>query len=349
MEYFNNKVYSYELLHKQISEDENLSVDKIQQIKEKHLQCKGYVIDLRTILNILSTVQNNEKVIESLIINDNIFDNKILYNFISIFNTIYKRDINVLEFIKYYPKLCIGMSGLKGDELDKALNDEYKIHINKYGIVKTLYKNYLSKNLDEKIFIEKYNKIIEKGNFEIEIINELIEKPEYFDCLKIRITDLYKENYSKKISDFDLNYCFEVFKNKKYNINEDLISPEIIAITDLTKKYSEELLQIFNKFLIRNPDVREYQKYITKYRRDDDFVETNKYIENEILNSLEYQMVLKDKIITKYKEMYNEEILPSIIYMILTEIIENNNKCKTDTKELELLIETVKNKIEKEN
>ncbi len=341
MEYFTNKIYSFELLHKQIVEDEKLKDDKIQQIKDQHLELKGYPADLKTILNILSTLKNNENVIKSLIINDNLFDNKILYSFINIYTNTYNRDIHVLEFIKYYPKLCIGMKGMNEEELLTAIKNLFDIHIKKYSIVKSLYNNYINSVLDEKTFIIKYNKLIDIDGYENTIINELIDKTEYFDLMNKRISDLFKETYSKNISDFDLNYTYNIFKQKKYNLKEEAISQEIINITDLTKKYSEELSEIYQNILKRTPDKREYQKYITKYRNDDDFKETNKFIENELLDSLEYQMVLKEKISQKYTDIYNEQAIPSIIFMVLREIIDNNQICKKNEVELENLIKKI--------
>ncbi len=338
MEYFKNKNYSYELLHKNIAEDEKLSEDKIQQIKDKHIELRGYSIDLKTILNILSTLKNNEAVVKSLIVNDNLFDNEILYKFINLYNTTFKRDIHVLEFIKYYPKLCIGIEGLNDSDISNKILELNKLHNSNYGIVKTLYKNYINNDLNEKDYIIKYNKLVDVDNYENIIIESLIEKNEYFEYMNKHISDLFKDTYSQNISDFDLNYIYNIFKQKKYHLKQEKIPQDIINIIDLTKKYSEELTIIFNNILKRKPDKREYQKCISKYRADNDFKETNKYIENELLNSLEYQMVLKEKISDKYKEIYNEDAMPSIIFLVLREIIETNHQCKTDDNELEKLI-----------
>jgi hypothetical protein len=341
MEYYKEKPYSYELLHKQIVDDEKLKEDKIEQIKVQHLELKGFNADLKIILNILSTLKNNESVVKSIIVNNNIFDNEILYKFIELYTTTFNRDIHVLEFIKFYPKLCIGMKALKESELKDEILSIFNIHKTKLQIVKTLYKNYLNELLEEKVFIQKYNKLIETEGYENIIINSLIEKDEYTNLMKEHINNLYKETYSKKISDFDLNYCYNIFKSKKYSLIQSEISQNIIKISDLTKLYLEQLYSLFNSLLQREPDKREYQKYISKYRQDEDLKETNKYIENELLDSLEYQMVLKEKIAVKYNELYNEPAIPSIIFMILKEIIDNNStlsNCKKDDEELIKLI-----------
>jgi hypothetical protein len=346
MEYYKEKPYSYELLHKQIVEDEKLKDDKIEQIKVQHLELKGFSADLKIILNILSTLKNNESVVKSIIVNNNIFDNQILYKFIELYTTIFGRDIHVLEFIKFYPKLCIGMKALKEIELQDEILMILNIHKAKLQIVKTLYKNYLNKLLEEKDYILKYNKLIETEGYENIIINNLIEKDEYMNIMHAHITNLYKETYSKTISDFDLNYCYNIFKSKKYSLIEDEISKEIIKISDLTKIYAEQLYLLFNTLLQREPDKREYQKYISKYRQDDDLKETNNFIEIELLDSLEYQMVLKEKIALKYKELYNEPAIPSIIFMILKEIIDNNSTLSNCKKNDEELIKLIKRLVE---
>lgn len=338
MENFKNKSYSYELLHKQIVEDEGLQEDKIEQIKKEHLSLKGSEASLKSILNILEKLKDNNCILKSLIVNDSLFDNETLYKFINKFNSKYNRDIHVLEFIKYYPELCIE----KQTDLDTSIKDINEVHKEKYSTVKNLYQKYLSADLDEKKYLVLYIKLVDSEDYINQIIDDLIEKDEYKNLMKDRISNIFEEHYSKTISDFDLTYCFAMFKSKKYNLQESLISEDIVTIYDLTKKYSTELSKIYTKLLKREADISEYQKCISKYRDNNDIETTNNAIINEILESLEYQMILRDIISQMYEEIHEEKAIPSVIYAILADILGNQTECKNDDDKLRELITNFK-------
>jgi hypothetical protein len=330
-ELFSTNTYSYELLHKQICIDEKISIDKIELIKNEFYELKGYNIDLKTIIEILTQLKDDTTVIKSLIVNNNIFNNKALYDFINIYNSSFNRDIHVLEFIKYYPTI-IDKKINTNENLTNEINDIQKTHTEKLNIVINLYKKYVNITLSEKDYINKYHRLVDKLDYQNIIIDELIEKDEYNNLMKSKISSIFKKNYSIQITQFDLNYIYCIFKSKKYSLQDEEISQEILSINDFTKKYSAELNKIFNLILKRDPDISEYEFYITKYREDNDIKNTNLNTENDLIDGLEYQIVLRDTIISLYKDKYNKNAIPSTVFKILKNILDNNELKKDQVK-----------------
>lgn len=346
-DFFKEKANSYELIAQKICDDEKLTENKIIKLKEKHFKLKNYEIDLKTIIQILTTLKDDNAITNSLIINNNIFDNEKLYAFINAYTKTFKRDIHILEFIKNYPLVCLDVNNNYNCEDDNniGLNDSiqslYNTHTAKYMSIKNLYKKYLDNELTEKDYLVKYHKTSDFLNFETLVTDDLIEKDTYEKLMKEKISTFYKETYSKDISVFDLKYCFENFKKLKYTLVDNKVGESITKIVDITKKYSKELNIIYTNLLGREPDTIEYKKYVTIYRQNDNISGTNKSIENEILNSsFEYQMVLKDKIIKMYEEIFNTKILPSVIYLILKDVLSQNTECRNNDESLKKIIST---------
>ncbi len=328
---FSSNTYSYELLHKQICTDEKINPDKIELIKNEFYELKGYHIDLKTIIEILTQLKDDTSVIKSLIVNNNIFNNKSLYDFINIYNLSFNRDIHVLEFIKYYP-IIIDKKLNTSENLTSEVSSIYEVHTEKLNIVINLYKKYIDVILSEKDYINKYHRLVDKEDYQNIIVDELIEKDEYNNLMKSKVSSIFKDNYSNPISSFDLNYMYCIFKSKKYSLIDEEISQEVILINDFTKKYSAELNKIFNAILKRDPDISEYEFYITKYREDNDIKNTNLNTENDLIDSLEYQIVLRDTIISLYKEKYKKDAIPSTVFKILKNILDSKELKKDQVK-----------------
>jgi hypothetical protein len=175
------------------------------------------------------------------------------------------------------------------------------------------------------------------------IITELINHQEYEKLMRESITKVYKQLYTTSISNFDLDYIFSYFKSKCYPQNFTDLNSEIVGKYEETEEFNSSLNTVFNKVLMRDADNYEKIKYINLYRHNTlkNKKETEVTISDEIYNSLEYQMVLKDKIIELYQEVKGHTtISPSIVYKLLETILGAGPEVKRDQNKIKEIIST---------
>jgi hypothetical protein len=78
--------------------------------------------------------------------------------------------------------------------------------------------------------------------------------------------------------------------------------------------------------LKRKYDIKEYEKNICMFRASENQGDTSKMIKEGLYSSLEYQIVLMNKI----KDILKDESYPSLLYGILQEVLDTGSPAKYD-------------------
>lgn len=223
----------------------------------------------------------------------------------------------------------------------KNINYDYNEYEKYQSIVKVLYKRYMDSDIDEYLYTLEYISHKEKHileNLETNTLDSLIVSDVYYNKIKNSLKEKYKLLYATEIENNDLEYFFYKSREELLFINDVRIEELIIVWKSQTDNYIYEIYETYLKLLDRKPDVHETNDILNKYRYT--HINPVEYMERNIIQSLEFNDVLKKMICEKYKDNTDKDILPSILYKIIKDLRENHINDDTTYSEIIKLIDT---------
>ena len=316
--------------YKSISLNNNAERSVIELVNERYKYLfNGAEPDQTFIQKALFYTTNIDKAVEMFFNYSIMTMNSTVMYINSAFEKIYSRPITIHEFLKYFNRFQYESE----TTISRALMDSKKRFDIAFNVVKQIHSNYVDQSLKEFDFIKNFIHTIDNDNYSEIIIDSIINntyKPnEYWKCLSELISNLYHDTYKKSISTQDLEYIFLNVAKQKLHLKNGEVKELICEKYEQTTKFLANISDIFNEILQREPDEFEKELYIVWYRDDYDQEHptsiTQQKLQNELYNSLEYNEVIKIKIITLYKEIHNQTILPSTTYKILNKVINDDN------------------------
>lgn len=246
-------------------------------------------------------------------------------NVLKSFSSIFKRQMFVEEYFFY---------------VLKNINYDYNEYISYKNLIQSLYKQYVDSDIDEYQFSLEY--ISHKDRCTLESLEKntldaLIISDVYYTKMKNNLREKYKLLYTSEIENNDLEYFFFKSKEELLFINDVRIEEMIIVWKSQTDNYVYEIYETYLQLLDRKPDVHEINDILNKYRYTN--INTLEYMEKNIINSLEFNDVMKKLICEKYKDNTDIDILPSILYNIIKDLREKHIKENTTFIEILKLID----------
>jgi hypothetical protein len=239
---------------------------------------------------------------------------------VKMFEETYGRNMNVREYLLYIDDLLSQKVSDRLGFINKLKKRHYELLIN----VRDIVNKYLNKDLGEDEFIERYLDDTNKDSFLTELEVSIINSEDYEVQMSNRLTTLYKNLYDVYLTNADTQYLFKRVKQHKYDLQNEELNNVIVEFKNETDNITERIFRIFMDTYQREPDVYEINRYVQVYRNNNERLEdTDKVIEAELHDSLEYHDVIKNKIKKAYGIIKNENILPSILYNLLEKVLKS--------------------------
>jgi len=255
------------------------------------------------------------------------------------FETIFKRNMNVREYLLYFDKLA----KLNEKEKDTFIMSLKRVHDELFVNVQDILLRYLGSNLDEDGFIKNYLHRSNEENFIDRLKQDIILSDDYESKMKERLASLYKSLYDTTLDSIEASYLFTSIKNKGYDLlNEDL-NNEIVSFKSKTDNIIERILNIFLDTFEREPDTYEVSKYLQIYRDNSSspIADIDNIVEHDLQESLEFHDVIKKKIKKLYSSIHNSSIAPSIVYTLLKKVLDIGINNKTLETHIESLVQAL--------
>lgn len=252
------------------------------------------------------------------------------------FYLLYKRQMFVEEYFYYI---------INKNNNFNNIYEEYKTFFN---ITKKIYLDYKNENVTEYDFASKFIYKQESNKSEEEFTSYIVDGIINTDKYELEMTDKikskYKFLYDQVIDDVaDVSYYYYQIKDRKLSLKDEAIESIIVEYKKETETFSNNIYKVYEKTLERYPDVNEVKEHICKFRYsecDRDVLLSN--IERSIIESLEFNEVLKKQIQCEYLNVKNEEILPSSLYNLLKIVRNEIDASQLDYDEI---IKIINNKI----
>jgi hypothetical protein len=131
--------------------------------------------------------------------------------------------------------------------------------------------------------------------------------------------------YDQPLNVNDIEYVFEIIKNKKLPIVSEDIEIILQQFKQETDEIVSQLFKLFMEILTRPPDMSEIEYYVSFYRDRKDIETistTNMSVEKTLISTLEFHDIIKIHIKKCFKEKFQKEILQSVMYEVLNKILK---------------------------
>ena len=235
---------------------------------------------------------------------------------ITAFESIYARSMNAWEYVLY--------AAQQPTDIVSFLNARKQSHDTAYDRVKELRQVYLDDTIDEADFIRDYLHDIHKPDFLECLKHDILSSDAYKHKMSGRISSLYKTMYDEELLEEDSENIFASVKGKAYELFNEELNGVLVDYKNETDQLTERLYRIFITTYEREPDIHELTTFLRLYRKhpDIDIQEVDAMVEKELVASLEYHDVLKQKIKQSYTDKKHANILPSITFKVLKMVLE---------------------------
>lgn len=307
--------------------------DKYHDMIKKEYKCKFNKDCSSLILNLLMNKFENEFDFDTNLLlkdideykpkydkkEDNVqyhVDNKIMMDvrILEDFYKIFKRPMFVEEYFYYLGKCSEGFS------------DIYKTYTMNYNKFTKITRDYKNSDTNEYAFVKEYIQYIDDSDaFFANIIDNLVNTEEYKTEMKNIITRKYYEIYSESLEKDDLDYYFKMIKELKINLDSDVIEAETFKLKKETDIYINSIFGTFINIVDRKPDIHEVGIWLTQYRDMKDTLVVELLLEKDLIKSLEFNEIIKKKIQQKYNGEMNADIMPSLLYKEINNVVKQIN------------------------
>jgi hypothetical protein len=313
-------------------EEVSSSDDLLKYMKQQWVKYHSVEPSDQNINEILETVSDVRRTIDTLIYNYNVFKNQKINGLTEAFLQVYSREISVYEFLKFIPVHISTVSHEAPETMKVWLSTEHQKHITNLKIVQTIYKKYLAETISEIDYIKRYNYTVDLPNFQDIIIDELVESSGYNLKMRESIEKIYLDLFNVEIAPEDEEYIFQSIKADKFDLYDSAVGTTITRLKEETERFYTEMNGIFETILRREPDEIERKTYKKKYRDEQNMQQTSESIRETLYCSLEYHEILKDNIKSIYLEYTGKSILPSMLYQVLAKVLSNSETMRDISK-----------------
>ena len=255
---------------------------------------------LEVLDSFITFFQNKENVVnvffESKYNNCSVF----YANIVSIFQKVFRRDITVFEYVKYYSAFS--------DDHEQRIKQYHTLYNQKFQIVNNIYDQYISSKIDDTAFIHRFLDIIhmDDKSFHTRIIETVVNYDEYTTVMCNLVDQIYYNTFDKKISELDRKYFFNKVYQKKHSLVDDHLPKLITTLKDETDSFEQTIERVFDTILQRTPERVEIDHYIDYFRSPKDNIQPNIKLEDELYESLEYHDIIKASLTDKYSTNKSE-------------------------------------------
>jgi hypothetical protein len=243
------------------------------------------------------------------------------------FSNIYKRQIFIEEYFYYIIN--------KKDDFKNLYEDYVKY----FNIIKKIYLEYKNKDISEYDYAISFINHKELDILETKFCNNAIDgiigtqeySKEMMSIIKIR----YKFMYIEEIEEIDLEYYYHRIKMRKLSLKDENIDNVIVQYKKETDTFVHSIVEIYSKMLDRSPDINEINDNLYSFRySESDKEDIMIRIENTIIESLEFNEILKKQIQLKYLSIHDKEVLPSYLYNVLKNMRSDVDKNKLNYQQI---------------
>jgi hypothetical protein len=288
--------------------------------------------DVNELFEIASDTQ---KTLQSLIMYRCSSQNSRLYRIMNAFIAVFQRECTVYEFIKWENK----MKTIEDAELTHWLTETYEQHRQHLATVRSLYQKYHNIAIEELLFIKEYLNLVDQLEWEDIIIDRLIASPVYDENMRSSIRTIYESLYNTRISGDDEDHMFLEMKSLRIDLKNQAVTDTIVRVKEDTDDIISRLDTVFDNVLKRMPDEMEVRDYKKLYRAQKtcDKTDTDREIETQLYNSLEYHDILKNLIRDAFVKKSQKPPLPSQLYGVLNKILQDEILMRSPASILDLV------------
>lgn len=252
---------------------------------------------------------------------------------IQAFEKIMERPMFVHEYLYY-----TGMCG-HDQPLDVA---SIQLQRTLFYEVREVYQKHINKDLDEYNFVQTYlTRLHDAEGFMEEFIKDILDSADYRDNMMSIINTKYQRMYGETLDREDLQVVFDKMKQKRLHLFSEELSSTIV---EFKRETDDIITHIFDKYmslLDRQPDSYESTHYMHRYREqyESGFEVLDAELEKDLVHSLEYHDVIKQKIKRTYVSSHGKEPLPSKTFEILSACLGQLSGMNS-AKDIEALIQS---------
>lgn len=209
-----------------------------------------------------------------------------------------------------------------------------------YARLRDVYEKHVDQDLDEYSFIRGYlHKMDTQPHFMEAFIEDILSSEAYAKKMRAALSEKFQRMYHETLDPDDLDYVFQKVKAAKRHLQSEEISPTLVEFKKETDDIIAHIFDTFMTLLQRQPDAHESSKWVTHYRQhlDRGLHALDAELENDVLHSLEYHDIIKQKIKNRFTQTHGGDIMPSKMFELLSTCISHLNTCSS-AKEIDFLI-----------
>jgi hypothetical protein len=231
---------------------------------------------------------------------------------IDMFEDIFNRPMYVQEYFKY----------------DKETNFEelFTAHNLSYNKLRSIFQNYTGKSISEYYYVKKYLYKIDDPNFYKTIVDDIVGSQEYRQGMQKVLMEKYQTLYDQQLYGADIDYIFNIVKEKKLDIVTDELDLVLERLKEETDEIMSYIFKVYMDVLERPPEIAEIEKYTTYFRERKDqqtLISITANIEKTLIKTLEFHDIIKKHIKIIYSQNKGKEITHGVMYEILNNVIHN--------------------------
>jgi hypothetical protein len=240
------------------------------------------------------------------------------------FESVFGRNMTAQELALYQPFLCGTKTTQSEADLEAFLRQQKQKHVDTLTSVQELTANYLDEQLTEADFIKRHlHKAFEPGFVE-SFKSSILSSDEYKTKMCERVSKLYSSMYGETLDDDEVLYIFQKLQATQSDLMNEEMNGFLVDHKNDTDKITERIFNTYLETFEREPDAHEQHKYIQLYRSraSVEFELVDSMVKDDLVASLEYHDVIKDKIRKHYFEVKQCHILQSVTYKLLEDVLK---------------------------
>ena len=136
----------------------------------------------------------------------------------------------------------------------------------------------------------------------------------------------YQTLYDQQLYGADIDYIFNIVKEKKLDIVTDELDLVLERLKEETDEIMSYIFKVYMDVLERPPEIAEIEKYTTYFRERKDqqtLISITANIEKTLIKTLEFHDIIKKHIKIIYSQNKGKEITHGVMYEILNNVIHN--------------------------
>ena len=197
-------------------------------------------------------------------------------------------------------------------------------HNKRFSRLSSIVSDYVGRELDEYTFVKDYIDSTDRGEtFYREFHDSVIASDEYSRVMSKKLVDVHVEMYDEEIEARELVFLFDEVKSQKMKLLDDSLGDRVVDFKAQRDEIVENIRELYSKTLDRMPDPFELEDGIVFWRKNGSL---SRDMQEKILcSSLEFHEIIKATI---REESQNKDILPSVMYSLLTKLVASGS-CDT--------------------